>query len=164
MHTRQLLGRFALIASIAAGLLLPVAAADGLAPVIPEAQDRFSPAQGCVEPTDEMRKNHMNYILHERDETVHEGIRGTRHSLAKCINCHVPPRSGSQKVRVDSEEHFCSSCHTYAAVNIDCFQCHSDQPTPMSQRSEIAPHKLKHAGFNKRPTTLSLFSSEGSQP
>ncbi len=164
MHTGQLLGRFALIASIVAGLLLPVAAADGLTPVIPEAQARFSPTQGCVEPIDEMRKNHMNYILHERDETVHEGIRGTRHSLVKCINCHVPPRSGSQKVRADSEEHFCSSCHTYASVNIDCFQCHTDQPAQMSQRSEIAPHKLPHVGFNKRPTTLSLFSSEGSQP
>ena len=160
----QLLGRFALIASIAAGSLYPVAVADGLVPVISDAQDRFSPAQGCVEPTDEMRKNHMDYILHERDETVHKGIRGTRHSLVKCINCHVPPPSGGQKVRFDSEEHFCNSCHTYAAVNIDCFQCHSDQPAQMSQRSEIAPHKMEHAGFNKRPTTLSLFSSEGSQP
>ncbi|MEE8343381.1 MAG: hypothetical protein V3R51_06215 [Gammaproteobacteria bacterium] len=164
MYTRQLLGRFALIAGIVAGSLFPAAAADGLRPVIPEAQDRFSPSQGCVEPADEMRKNHMNYILHERDETVHEGIRGSRHSLAKCISCHVPPPSGGNKVRVDSEEHFCNSCHTYAAVHIDCFQCHSDQPAQMSQRSKIAPHKLKHTGVNKRPATLSLLSSEGSQP
>lgn len=107
----------------------------------------------------------MEYILHERDETVHEGIRGSRHSLAKCINCHVPPPSGGKKVRIDSEEHFCNSCHTYDAVNIDCFECHSDQPTPVvSPRSEITPHKLEPAGFNKHPTTLSLFSSEGPQP
>ncbi len=164
VYTRQLLGRFALIAGIAAGSLFSAAAADGLRPVIPEAQDRFSPTQGCVEPTDEMRKNHMDYILHERDETVHEGIRGSRHSLANCINCHVPPPSGGKKVRIDSEEHFCNACHTYDAVNIDCFQCHSDQPAPMKSRSGIAPHKLEHAGSNKHPTTLSLFSSDSSQP
>ena len=50
-------------------------AGDSLLPSIPEAQKRFSEAQGCVEPTDDMRKNHMEYILHQRDATVHEGIR-----------------------------------------------------------------------------------------
>ena len=33
----------------------------------------------CVEPTDVMRRDHMEFILHQRDETVHEGIRTSKH-------------------------------------------------------------------------------------
>jgi hypothetical protein len=101
-------------------------AGDSLLPTIPEAQKRFSEAQGCVEPTSDMRKNHMEYILHQRDATVHEGIRTKQHSLVECINCHVSDAPDAP--RVSSEEHFCNSCHSYAAVSIDCFQCHADRP------------------------------------
>ena len=40
-----------------------------------------------------MRRNHMELIKHQRDATVHDGIRGTKHSLAGCIDCHVVPRA-----------------------------------------------------------------------
>ena len=36
----------------------------------------------CIHPEEEMRRNHMNYILHERDEIVHEGVRNEPGSLA----------------------------------------------------------------------------------
>ncbi|NOR18726.1 MAG: hypothetical protein GQ538_01390, partial [Xanthomonadales bacterium] len=45
-------------------------------PVIPMGQ-----GESCVEDTDYMRRNHMDLLMHERDETVHEGIREKRHSL-----------------------------------------------------------------------------------
>jgi hypothetical protein len=93
---------------------------------IPKAQRRYSEAQGCVEPTEEMRKNHMEYILDQRDATMHQGIRTTQYSLVKCINCHVSDAPDAP--RIDSEEHFCNSCHSYAGVSIDCFQCHADRP------------------------------------
>ena len=93
---------------------------------IPEAQRRFSDAQGCVEPTDEMRANHMEYILDQRDATVHEGIRTKQYSLVECINCHVSDAPDAP--RYESEKHFCNSCHTYTSVSIDCFQCHADRP------------------------------------
>jgi hypothetical protein len=32
-------------------------------------------AEQCVEPVEFMRRNHMELILHQRDETVHRGIR-----------------------------------------------------------------------------------------
>ena len=105
-------------------------AGDSLLPVIPEAQARYSAEQGCVEPVEEMRKNHMEYILHQRDETMHEGIRTPQHSLVECINCHVSDAPDAP--RYSSEEHFCNSCHTYAAVRIDCFQCHADRPVMMT--------------------------------
>ena len=105
-------------------------------PVVPEAQARFSDTQGCVEPTEVMRKDHMEYILHQRDETMHKGIRTRQYSLEECINCHVPGDDSGKVVRIDSPEHFCSSCHTYAAVNIDCFQCHADRPV---QKTSLSP-------------------------
>jgi hypothetical protein len=75
----------------------------------------------CVAPVDEMRRNHMKMLLHQRDQTMHQGIRGTPHSLKGCIDCHAGSRTNS----VLGKDGFCSSCHAYAAVSIDCFECHS---------------------------------------
>ncbi len=50
----------------------------------------------CVEEPAVIRRTHMALLKHQRDETVHLGIRG--------------------------------SCHSYAAVKIDCFECHSSKP------------------------------------
>ncbi len=80
-------------------------------------------AEKCVEPTDEMRRNHMNYILHQRDETMHQGIRTSKHSLKNCVECHADPKTGS----VLGKDGFCATCHQYAAVAIDCFSCHTDK-------------------------------------
>lgn len=102
---------------------------------IPEAQRRFSAEQGCVEPTEEMRKNHMEYILDQRDATVHEGIRTRQYSLNECIDCHVSDAPDAP--RADSEKHFCNSCHTYASVSIDCFQCHADRPVKTRFQSRL---------------------------
>jgi hypothetical protein len=100
---------------------------DSLLPDIPlQTNGVFSETQGCVEPTEEMRRNHMEYILHQRDETMYRGIRTTQYSLEECINCHVSEAPDAP--RINSDQHFCNSCHTYAAVSIDCFQCHSDRP------------------------------------
>lgn len=79
----------------------------------------------CVQPEDEMKKNHMKYLLHQRDETMRQGIRTEKYSLKECINCHVPKNS---EVRFGDSKHFCSSCHNFAGVSIDCFQCHMDRP------------------------------------
>ena len=116
--------------SVVLGLPAVVQADSTLQPVIPEALERVSAEQGCVEPTDDMRKNHMNYILHQRDETVHRGIRTKQYSLEECINCHVG--AAQDAPRYSSDEHFCKSCHTYAAVRIDCFQCHADRAVSTS--------------------------------
>lgn len=145
----------------AAMLLCGVAGAEGIRPIVPEAQAQFSATQGCVEPTEEMRKNHMNYLLHQRDETMHRGIRTKRYSLEECINCHVAPSAGGAPVRADSDRHFCNSCHAYAAVHIDCFQCHNDQPEQTSGRAEAAGRA--HARDTRRRVDrnmLSLFPAE----
>lgn len=79
----------------------------------------------CVAPTDEMRASHFEKILHQRDKTMHQGIRTKTDSLKECINCHVPENT---TVRFGDDKHFCSACHIQAAVTIDCFQCHADRP------------------------------------
>ncbi|MCB1756383.1 MAG: hypothetical protein KDJ38_12725 [Gammaproteobacteria bacterium] len=111
------------IAVLLAAMSFDGTAAEGLGPVIPEAK-----GEQCVEPTDVMRRNHFEFILHKRDQTIHQGIRTSKHSLVECIACHVQPDENQQFVSHESPEHFCSTCHTYAAVKIDCFECHADKP------------------------------------
>lgn len=79
----------------------------------------------CVAPTEEMRRDHMKMLLHQRDRTVRQGIREPRFSLKNCVECHAARDTGS----VLGKDGFCSSCHAYASVSIDCFECH----TPLRQ-------------------------------
>ena len=78
----------------------------------------------CVEEPKEMRKIHMNLLKHQRDETVHKGIRGQKHSLADCVECHASKKTNNV---LGNDEAFCQGCHTYAAVKLDCFECHTSK-------------------------------------
>ena len=83
----------------------------------------------CVEDTAYMRSNHFETVLHQRDKTVIQGIRTQKHSLKNCIDCHITPNEQGAYARyANKEEHFCATCHSYAAVKIDCFDCHADRP------------------------------------
>jgi len=82
----------------------------------------------CVEDTDFMRRNHMNLLKHQRDETMLRGVREEQYSLKDCISCHVVKGPDEVPVTISSPQHFCRSCHDYAAVNVDCFQCHASRP------------------------------------
>jgi hypothetical protein len=84
----------------------------------------------CVAPTAVMIRDHMNMLLHQRDRTMREGLREPRFSLRNCIDCHADKKTGS----VLGKDGFCSSCHAYAAVSIDCFECH----TPLRQDRVVA--------------------------
>ena len=79
----------------------------------------------CVAPTEEIRRNHMKMLMHQRDGTVRQGLREPRFSLKNCVECHASRETGS----VLGKDGFCSSCHTYASVKMDCFECH----TPLRQ-------------------------------
>lgn len=87
----------------------------------------IEPGKGdrCVEDTDYMRKNHMKLLTHQRDETMHKGVRTVKHSLKNCIECHASQKTNTV---VGSNENFCQSCHAYTAVKIDCFECHATKP------------------------------------
>jgi hypothetical protein len=82
----------------------------------------------CVEPTEYMRRNHMEVIRHQRDTTVYGGIRSTKHSLAGCVECHVGYDAQHKPVAIDDKGQFCAACHSYAAVKLNCFDCHATIP------------------------------------
>ena len=93
----------------------------------------------CVEPTDVIRREHMRFLKHHRDETVHRGIRTTRHSLVECVSCHVQRDPGGGFLPVNGEGQFCQECHSYTGVKMDCFQCHATKPRPDSiTRRQVA--------------------------
>ncbi|WP_456418071.1 cytochrome c3 family protein [Thiolapillus sp.] len=82
----------------------------------------------CVEPTAVMRRNHFTFIKHQRDLTVRQGIRGSKHSLAGCVDCHARKDASGKAVPVDAPGQFCAGCHEYVAASLDCFSCHSAVP------------------------------------
>lgn len=117
---------------IAAGILAALLAVAGFADTGPRQAGRvplpvvkIERGDACVAPVAEMRRDHMKMLFHQRDRTMREGVRTTRFSLKNCVECHASAKTGS----VLGEEGFCSSCHAYASVKLDCFECH----TPMRQ-------------------------------
>jgi hypothetical protein len=88
--------------------------------------------EACVAPVAEMRRDHMKMLLHQRDRTLRQGLREPRFGLKGCVDCHASQKTGS----VLGKEGFCSSCHQYAAVSIDCFECHSPNP---QKRTAVRP-------------------------
>ncbi len=94
--------------------------------------------ESCVEETSYMRKNHMDLLLHQRDETMRKGIRTKKYSLNECIACHATPDENGKIARISDEnsKHFCSTCHEATAVKLDCFECHADRPVSSFKKTE----------------------------
>jgi len=83
----------------------------------------------CIDSPEVMRRTHMDMLKHERDRTVRKGIRGEKVSLNGCIDCHAGPGAGAAAgSAVGSPQAFCETCHRYAAVKLDCFECHQPKP------------------------------------
>jgi len=82
----------------------------------------------CVEPTDVMRRDHFEYLMHHRQISVHLGVRSKRHSLVGCVDCHASRADDGTYISVNEPGQFCGSCHVYTAVKIDCFSCHAAVP------------------------------------
>ena len=79
----------------------------------------------CVEPTD---------IMHHQKISVHWGVRSKRHSLVGCVDCHASQADNGAYIPVNAPGQFCSSCHTYTAVKIDCFSCHAAVPDDVEKQ------------------------------
>jgi hypothetical protein len=75
----------------------------------------------------EMRREHPNLLKHRRDRTVREGVRGGDNALTACIDCHAGKAGGDV---IGGPDAFCQSCHSYAAVKLDCFECHQSKREP----------------------------------
>lgn len=75
----------------------------------------------CIEDTEFMRSTHMKLLNEWRIESVREGANiylasdGKEYEMSlqnTCLSCH------------SDKEEFCDSCHTYADVDPDCWDCH----------------------------------------
>jgi predicted CXXCH cytochrome family protein len=97
----------------------------GILPDIPKGK-----GEACIAPTDFMRRNHMNLLTHDRDETVYFGNRQIKASLKGCVSCHAVNGADNTPITVEDPKHFCRTCHDYVAVKIDCFECHASRPEP----------------------------------
>lgn len=78
----------------------------------------------CVRDDAYMKRHHMDELKHHRKETMRQGIRTKEFSLQGCVDCHADKKTHS----VLGKGGFCQSCHAYAAVTLDCFECHSSKP------------------------------------
>ncbi|MBK1716864.1 sulfur reduction protein DsrJ [Thiocystis violacea] len=89
---------------------------------------RAAELDSCVEPTERMRRMHMEFIKHQRISTVHEGIRGTKYSLTGCVDCHISYDVERIPKPINQPDQFCGACHAYTAVDLNCFDCHASVP------------------------------------
>ncbi|MEE9319635.1 MAG: hypothetical protein V3U76_04245 [Granulosicoccus sp.] len=139
----------AVLFAITALLFVTSSLAGDPGPVIPKGQ-----GDECVADTAFMRRNHMDLMVHQRDDTVLEGIRGAAFSLSECVDCHAQKDEQGKAIRVDDKGQFCQSCHSYAAVKIDCFSCHAAVPDSSDNTAGLRPLPNKDsvtAGHSAEP-------------
>lgn len=106
----------------------PVFAGDHTGASSVEGSAKADKLDACVAPTPFMRRSHFELIKHQRDITVHEGIRKTDNSLAGCVDCHVGKDAEGHHVAINAPGEFCAACHEYTATTMDCFTCHATTP------------------------------------
>ena len=129
-----MINRFLRITFVLTALALLIPATGSAGTPLPVIHEPEGEGVKCVEDEDVMRRDHMKFILHQRDETMHRGIRTSKYSLAECIDCHVEPDENGHIASIETKEHFCNACHEYTGVTIDCFECHADRPQKFIQR------------------------------
>ncbi len=91
----------------------------------------------CIEPTEIMRKQHMQFLFHDRDLTMREGDRSIRHSLVDCVECHTQTNQKQEAIPIHASGQFCAVCHEAVSVKIDCFSCHASVPDAHSGYSGL---------------------------
>lgn len=125
--------------ALAMALTAPASAAeDGSRVPMPSPAKAFKGEQ-CVEPVETMRRDHMLFLKHQRDDTLREGIRGEKYGLNECIDCHATKSPDVADGKVRTIKPFCGECHAYAAVKIDCFECHTGAADDRPKRTSSLP-------------------------
>ncbi len=155
-HFTTLLGSLGLALVLLAAASAP-ASAEGRTP-LPAPAKAFK-GDECVEPVAVIRREHGNYLLRQRDETVQQGIRGNKYSLRGCIECHAVPdkAAGGERTVVP----FCGECHQYAAVTIDCFSCHTTKPEAVKATGVMPPgHRPSKTVFSGPGRTPAMMVAE----
>jgi predicted CXXCH cytochrome family protein len=120
----------------------------------------------CVLQSEEIRRKHPDLLKHDRIATLRKGIRQTQDgsslkgSLKACINCHAIKDENNQYIRTNNRRHFCVSCHKYAAVTIDCFQCHRDIPEEKSANNALQRGTVQRSTVNLTNEDIAVLVPE----
>jgi hypothetical protein len=118
----KIVGGIAVLLAVAAGPFWLASVRGAKAVVLPRATD----GQRCIEPREEMRKNHPALLASWRERAVRLGERmyhldaglDVRISLTgTCLSCH------------GKATEFCDKCHAQSAVTLSCWQCHEQSTT-----------------------------------
>lgn len=128
--------------------LVANARAEGLAPTPPKGK-----GGQCIQSVEYMRRHHMEMLKHQRNETMRQGLRDGKASLKQCVDCHEVKDAAGKAVSFNDSKHFCRSCHDYAAVKIDCFECHASLP------GEGAPARHSSAGAGVGATETAALAA-----
>jgi len=124
---------FAAVALVLVALLVALAALndvfdapadEGVAKGVPMPVIARAQGDSCVDDPEFLRRYHMTVLKREHDKAQLTGLPGEKYSLKECVTCHAVNGSDGRIVTADSPQHFCRTCHDYAAVEIDCFDCH----------------------------------------
>ena len=113
----RIVGGLVIVLVVVAGPLW-VGSARGVKPV---ALAKAAGGDRCLQPREEMRKNHPALLASWRERVVRLGDRvhhaedglDVRISMTgTCLGCH------------GKASEFCDKCHAQAAVSLSCWQCH----------------------------------------
>lgn len=92
----------------------------------PELTGPAATAKKCVLDKYDMRANHMSLLDEWRDSVVRDadrmytGVNGHSFNMSlstgenSCLGCH------------NEKDKFCDRCHTYASVEVYCWDCHTN--------------------------------------
>ena len=97
-----------------------------------------------------MIRNHPRFLFSHRTIVMRTGVGSRGDSLERCVTCHAVKDAAGEPVAFSDATHFCRTCHTKAAVTIDCFECHQSKPTPEGQAMQD-PYTRFAADFTHEP-------------
>ena len=123
-----------MLARLLLGIMLMLGSVAGFA-AEPPALPKAAAGTTCIEDSATMRRDHPDMLKHQRDDTLRLGIRGAKASLKDCVSCHATQSADGHAVPVNAPGQFCQSCHAFAAVKPDCFECHATTPAPVKEAS-----------------------------
>ncbi|KAG1650485.1 Hdr-like menaquinol oxidoreductase iron-sulfur subunit 1 [Nymphon striatum] len=137
-------------------MLFGLSACDSTPPKLMKASKQFDTDERRDQHVAYMRTNHMDVLMHKRDETMYDGIRTKKGSLKACINCHVP------------EEHN-GECHVDHPVKQDktassAINPHSNNPHITRLEKPGLPVDLEVVSENKDLSAVHDLSLVHSQP
>jgi len=125
----------------------------------PELKINRANGDECVLPAEEIRKDHMKHLNHQRDDTMYDGIRTKQFSLKECINCHANKDEEGKYIPVNAPGEFCQTCHAYTSVKLDCFECHATKPRDTAFHPIVTDKMKAFVEVHETPNTKSMLDA-----